>query len=119
MCHVVNRINCIDNDNTPARIQVVDVQFKLRGESFIRDSEKALQNERKHGIRFDEAAGVFFDPLFIIVDASRNAEARNAAIGFDVSGRLMYVVHVGFEENCIRIISARRATAGEERDYAQ
>lgn len=97
----------------------MDVSFKLRGESFIRDSEKALQNERKHGIRFDEAAGVFFDPLFIIVDASRNAEARNAAIGFDASDRLLYVVHVEFEEACIRIVSARQATAGEEHDYAQ
>lgn len=112
-------VNGIDNVNTATKIIEVDVHFKLSGESFVWDSEKALQNERKHGIRFDEAAGVFFDPLFVIVDASRNAEARNAAIGFDVPGRLLYVVHVEFEETCIRIISARRATAREERHYAQ
>lgn len=109
----------IDNANTLIRIPAVDVKFELCGESFIWDADKALRNERKHGIRFEEAAGVFFDPLFIIVDASRNAEARNAAIGYDASGRLLYVVHIEFEETSIRIISARRATAREERDYAQ
>ena len=60
---------------------------------------------------------VFGDPLFILVDASRNEEARDAAIGFDIAGRLLYVVHIEFYESHIRIISARRAEADEAQRY--
>lgn len=97
----------------------MDIRFELDGESFVWDANKAQQNERKHGIRFEEAASVFFDPLFVIVDASRNDEARHAAIGFDAASRLLYVVHIEIEASCIRIISARRATSREEDTYAQ
>lgn len=45
-------------------------------------------------MRFEEAATVFGDPLFVFVQASRNDEAREAAIGFDSMGRLLYVVHI-------------------------
>jgi hypothetical protein len=76
------------------------------------------RNLAKHGISFEEAATVFADPLFILVDASRNEEARDAVIGFDSSGRLLYVVHIEFEADCIRIISARRAGPEEEKRYA-
>ena len=62
---------------------------------------------------------MFFDPLFVLVDASRNDEAREAAIGFDSSARLLYVVHVEVESEHIRIISARRAEPHEEGIYAQ
>jgi hypothetical protein len=37
---------------------------------------------------------VFGDPLFILVDASRIEEARDAAIGFDLAGRLLFVMHI-------------------------
>ncbi len=70
-------------------------------------------------MRFEEAASVFFDPLFVLVDASRNNEARHAAIGFDGASRLLYVVHVEIEARAIRIVSARRATSREEDIYAQ
>ena len=53
-----------------------------------------------------------------MLDASRNDEARLAAIGFDNTGRLLYVVHLEFEADYIRIISARRATTEEESKYA-
>lgn len=71
----------------------------------------------KHGLRFEEAASVFADPLFVLVDASRHRETRDAAIGFDSSGRLLYVVHIEIEATCIRIISARRAGVNEENIY--
>jgi hypothetical protein len=69
-------------------------------------------------VRFEEAASVFADPLFVLVDASRNDEGRQAAIGFDSSARLLYVVHIEIEDELIRIISARRAEFHEERIYA-
>jgi len=96
----------------------MDVRFELGGEVFVWDSTKAETNWRKHGVRFEEAATVFFDPLFVLVDASRGEEARDAAIGFDSTSRLLYVVHIEFDDTCIRIISARRADREEEERYA-
>jgi uncharacterized DUF497 family protein len=61
---------------------------------------------------------VFSDPLFVLTDASRNDEARDAAIGFDANARLLFVVHIEIEDSCIRIISARRAEPREEALYA-
>ena len=45
--------------------------------------------------------------------------ARDAAIGFDIQGRLLFVVHIEIEATCIRIITARRAELIEEVLYAQ
>jgi hypothetical protein len=96
----------------------MDICFELNGNSFVWDSAKAEKNLAKHGVRFEEAATVFADPLFVLVEASRNDEAREAAIGFDSSGRLLYVVHIEFENTHIRIVSARRAGLEEEKRYA-
>ena len=78
---------------------------------------KARTNAKKHGVRFEEATSVFFDPLFVLVDATRTSDSRHAVIGFDDSGRLLYVVHVEIEGDCLRLISARRANATEESIY--
>ena len=96
----------------------MDARFESNGDSFVWNADKALANWRKHGVRFEEATTVFADPLFVLVNASRNDEARDAAIGFGASGRLLYVVHIEIEGSCIRIISARRAEPHEESQYA-
>lgn len=96
----------------------MDIKFELNGNLFVWRVEKANKNWHKHGVRFEEAATVFEDPMFVLVDASRNDESRDAAIGFDAIGRLLYVVHIEFEESFIRIISARRADPDEEGNYA-
>ena len=96
----------------------MDIRIELNGDAFVWDAVKAERNWRQHGVRFEEAATVFGDPLFLLVDASRNEEARQAAVGFDGTGRLLYVVHIEFEADCIRLISARRATPDEEHCYA-
>ncbi|ABI60222.1 protein of unknown function DUF497 [Nitrosomonas eutropha C91] len=104
--------------NTNDKIFTMNIYYELNGDLFIWNADKAEKNLHKHGVRFEEAATVFSDPLFILTDASRNDEARDAAIGFDVTGRLLYVVHIEIEESCIRIISARRAEPEEELNYA-
>jgi hypothetical protein len=96
----------------------VDERNEIGGSDFIWDVAKAESNLRNHGVRFEEAATVFLDPLLVITDASRNDEARHAVIGFDDIGRLLFVVHIEVEEDCIRIISARQAGPKEERLYA-
>lgn len=97
----------------------MDVRIEIGGQHFGWDGAKAEANAAKHGVRFEEAATVFFDPLFVVVEASRSEEARQAVIGFDVHARLLYVVHVEFEAGVLRLISARRATRDEENRYAE
>ncbi len=65
----------------------------------------------------EQAAESFFDPFLVVVDASRNEEARHAVIGLDARWNLLYVVHIESEENVIRIISARKATRHERIQY--
>ena len=72
---------------------------------------------KKHCVSFEESAEVFFDPYFRLIDASRNDEARDAAIGRDARSRLLYVVHIEIEDDFIRIISARKATREEIRHH--
>jgi uncharacterized protein len=96
----------------------VDVRYELNGTAFVWDEEKARLNIAIHdGITFERAAEVFFDPFFRLVDASRNEEARDAVIGYDTLGRMLFVVHIEVEEEYIRIISARKATPQERKDY--
>jgi uncharacterized DUF497 family protein len=96
----------------------MDIRYELNGDLFLWDAAKAERNLAKHGVRFEEAASVFADPLLVLVDASRRDEAREAVIGFDSTGRLLCVVHLEVEATYIRIISARRAEPNEERIYA-
>jgi uncharacterized DUF497 family protein len=94
----------------------MDICFGLNGVTFVWDSRKARKNLDRHdGIRFEQAAEAFFDPFFRMVEADRNDEARDAVIGYDTQGRLLFVVHVEIEGELIRIISARKATP-EDRD---
>ena len=96
----------------------MDIHYELNGLSFVWDDRKAASNPRKHdGVTFEEGTTVFFDPFFRLVDASSNHEARDAAIGYDAMGRLLFVVHIEIEDEHIRIISARKAENDERRDY--
>lgn len=95
----------------------MDLTFILNGITFIWNEEKAKQNPFKHkGITFERAAEAFFDPFLVVVDASRNYEARDAVIGMDKNNYLLFVVHIQQENDMIRIISARQATR-QERIY--
>lgn len=53
----------------------------------------------------------------MVVNASRNDEARDAVIGMDRRWNLLYVVHIEYEESVIRIISAHKATRQERLNY--
>jgi uncharacterized protein len=81
----------------------MDTRFVLQGIAFIWDDNKARENPRHHdGITFEQAAEAFFDPFLKVVDASRNAEARDAIIGMDTRWNLLFVVHTELEEDAIR-----------------
>ncbi|MEQ9623463.1 BrnT family toxin [Coleofasciculus chthonoplastes] len=95
----------------------MDVYFVLNGITFVWNEQKARQNSSKHeGVTFQQATEAFFDPFLVVVDASRNDEARDAVIGLDKRWNLLYVVHIERDDDMIRIISARKATR-KEREY--
>lgn len=94
-----------------------DVYFPLNDITFVWNEQKAAANPVNHdGITFPQAAEAFFDPLLVVVDASRNDEARDAVIALDKRWNLLFVVYVERENDYIRIVSARKATR-QEREY--
>jgi uncharacterized DUF497 family protein len=96
----------------------MDIHFEKNSVTFVWDPRKAAGNAGKHdGITFEQATAAFFDPFFKLVDAGRNHEVRDAVIGYDEHGRLLFVVHIEVEDEFIRIISARKATVKEREDY--
>ena len=99
------------------RSKGMDVHFVYRGQRFCWNSEKATANFRKHGIGFEQACEVFFDPFVNLLDASPGNEAREAVLGLTEDWTLLFVVNVVRTRGVIRIISARQATRAERRLY--
>jgi len=91
----------------------------MQDEEFEWDAVKARDNLAKHGVGF-EAARLVFDDLFALdrLDAaSSGSEIRYVVTGM-TNGVLLTVVYT--ERNGrTRIISARKATKHEQREYYQ
>ncbi len=87
---------------------------------FSWDSAKARINFEKHGVAFEEAATVFGDEnarLKHDPDHSQD-EDRFILMGFSAKLRLLIVCHACREnDELIRIISARKATVNERKQY--
>ena len=82
------------------------------------DSDKAVDNLKKHGVSFPEAATAFDDPLsttFPDPDHSEDEE-RYLTVGISTQQRLLVIGHTE-NNDTIRIISARQATSHERRWY--
>jgi uncharacterized protein len=84
------------------------------------DPRKAATNLAKHEVSLEEAVTVFGDPLGRIVADPRHSseEERFALPGVSKDTRLLAVMYVD-RGGAIRIISARRATRRERRDYEE
>jgi uncharacterized DUF497 family protein len=84
------------------------------------DPRKAAANLSKHKVSFEEAGTVFGDPLGRIVADPRHSavEDRLVLLGISKERRLLAVMYVERAE-AVRIISARRATRRERRDYEE
>lgn len=85
------------------------------------DTDKAESNLRKHGIRFEEAALVFDDPLAVSTqDKIEGGERRWKTIGMIHGYLIVLVAHtVWFDDKSeiVRIISARPADKTERKNY--
>lgn len=83
------------------------------------DPGKAAANLRKHKVDFADAALSLEDPLGrTMQDPDSKGEDRSVTIGADPSGRILITVHTK-REGRIRIISSRRASVAERRDYEE
>lgn len=84
------------------------------------DVNKATANTAKHGVSFEEVATVFRDPIATIFDDEDHSdeESREIIIGHSDMNRLLLVCFTE-RDDAIRIISARKATRKERRDYEE
>jgi len=82
------------------------------------DPLKAVENLKKHGVSFEEASTVFFDPLAATFDDPEHSleEHRTVIVGYSALERLLVVCHTERGPN-LRIITARLATAHERNKH--
>jgi uncharacterized protein len=89
------------------------------------DPAKAESNRPKHGVAFEDAMGVFADPMALSLsdEESGQGEERWVTIGRNPASNLLLVVHTWIElsadRTAIRIISARQPTRREVRQYEE
>ncbi len=87
---------------------------------FVWDEVKDSQNQRKHGVSFEEAKSVFYDEdARLMHDPDHSStEDRFLLLGMSRRLRVLLVCHCYREQHgLIRIISARKATKAESRQY--
>jgi uncharacterized DUF497 family protein len=78
---------------------------------------RQLRISKKHGVSFADAEGVLQDPLAVTVeDPDAEGEQRFISIGLGSAGELLVVVWTERDDEC-RVISARRATRKERKQY--
>ena len=80
------------------------------------DSKKAISNLKKHGVDFADAVTVLEDERAITILDDYPDEERFVTVGMDSFGRILVVVYA-WRDSRIRIISARKATAKEIKEY--
>ncbi len=93
--------------------------------NFEWDPNKAAANLAKHEISFEEAATVFRGPeaLTIFDPDHSETEERWLTIGISKNNKILIVSHTfqkaDHESTIIRIISSRKATKTESKQYGE
>lgn len=91
--------------------------------NFEWDPAKAKENLRKHKVSFERAAQIFLDPNMLSIEDEEHSEEEDRwiTLGRDKSGTLFVVHHTFREVDAdnfnVRIISARKPTRGEAKQY--
>ena len=89
------------------------------------DPAKAATNAAKHGVAFEQAMTLFRDPLALSMPDPDHGggEERWITLGLASNGNLLLVVHtwidIDADRSAVRIISARRPTRTEARQYRE
>ena len=86
--------------------------------TFEWNENRAISNEKKHGVSFAEATTIFGDPDAITIPDPKHSEdeQRKITIGESYKGRMLIAVHTERGDN-IRIISTRPASKKERKQY--
>ena len=84
------------------------------------DEVKAKENLLKHKVPFDEGETIFNDPFLLTYPDVDNSETeeRYVNIGVSAKDRILVLIHTE-RRGKIRIISCRKATVRERRDYEE
>jgi len=81
------------------------------------DPEKAEINFIKHKIRFSDAELVLYDPFAMTLEEQViEGEQRFVTVGSDALGRIVVVVY-SYRADTIRLISAKKATQSQRKQY--
>ncbi len=84
------------------------------------NENKNFLNIKKHKVSFVEAKSVFYDEMALLIDDPDHSdnEERFIILGFSDKSNLLIVCHCyRSDDSIIRIISARKATKNEQKDY--
>jgi uncharacterized DUF497 family protein len=96
-------------------------EFTVYKNRYIWHNEKNELNKKKHGLSFEEAAGVFDDPFsYEVFDEDNSLEEDRYRVtgtitGF-INGRFV-TLSVTYRDELIRIFSARNADPAEIEEY--
>lgn len=90
----------------------------MENSEFQWDEEKAKSNLKKHGVSFEEGATIFNDPMIATISDPDHSEdeERFISIGMSMIRRLLTVIHT-YRKERIRLVSARKATKAEKKNY--
>lgn len=114
---------CVHGNENDIPVATFLVLYSCSMVWFEWDDAKARTNERKHGVRFEDAMLVFADPFALVEqDRIEGGELRWQTLGLVGGVALLLVAHTvrsGPGEEAIRIISARKATRKERQRYDQ
>lgn len=81
------------------------------------DPAKEKANVHKHGVSFSDAEAVLWDPYALTMeDPDAENEQRFVSLGTDSLGRVLVVVYT-YEKDNIRLVSARKASLNERKNY--
>ncbi|MCI9575283.1 MAG: BrnT family toxin [Clostridiales bacterium] len=86
------------------------------------DEKKNDINQKKHGISFEEAKTVFYDEEALVIDDPEHSEEeeRFIILGLSKKANLLVVCHCyRASDTTIRLISARKATKSEAKQYQE
>ncbi len=102
---------------------IITMQFMMKsgsGLSFDWDPRKALANASKHGVSFEEARTVFIDEDALLIHDPDHSEEEDRFILLGLSYKLRLIVVCHSErKDVVRIISARKATRSEQKQYQE
>lgn len=82
------------------------------------DPAKARENLRKHGVDFADAAVALEDENALTVEDRDHGEQRFKTLCMDPNLRILLVVYAAINDSSIRVISARKASRPQQRQYS-